>query len=92
MATTSDEQIAAAAREALATNQGVTSIEIDGRRMQIDQAKALDILDRFERRAARRNGTRPPILPEDLQENCKVEAEGDRPVFSASGSRRIRPP
>jgi hypothetical protein len=66
MATTSDEQIAAAAREALATNQGVTSIEIDGRRMQIDQAKALAILDRFERRAARRNGTRPAILPVDL--------------------------
>jgi hypothetical protein len=26
------------------------------------------------------------------QENCKVEAEGDRPVFSAGGSQRIGPP
>jgi hypothetical protein len=30
--------------------------------------------------------------PATAQENCKVEAEGDRPVFSAGGSQRIGPP
>jgi hypothetical protein len=41
--------------------------------------KALAILDRFERRAARRNDTRPAILPVDL--GRRTAKSGDWPVF-----------
>ena len=63
--TTPDEDIKARLDATLAANAGVSSVEVDGQKIQFDP-NALELRDKVARRVASANGTRPRVASINL--------------------------
>jgi len=69
-----DQQIADALADAVPTTAGLTGANVDGVNVQRNPAEARKDLTFFERRAARKAGTRPACFSVDLSNGTTDDA------------------